>query len=38
MALAAGFDAVRLGPRVLRTETAPLVGLTLAQLLAGDLR
>ena len=33
-----GFLALGLGPRVLRTETAPLVGLTLAQSLWGDLR
>ena len=36
-ALAAGFSAVRLGPRVLRTETAAIVALTLLQLEFGDL-
>lgn len=34
---AAGFQSVRLGPRVLRTETAAIAGLTAAQLLWGDL-
>lgn len=33
----AGFLAARLGPRVLRTETAPVVALSLAQQLWGDL-
>ncbi|TVP93679.1 MAG: 16S rRNA (uracil(1498)-N(3))-methyltransferase, partial [Pseudomonadaceae bacterium] len=33
---ASGFQAVRLGPRVLRTETAPIVALSLAQQLWGD--
>jgi len=33
----AGFEAVRLGPRVLRTETAPLAALAVLQALAGDL-
>lgn len=33
----AGYRAVRLGPRVLRTETAALVALTALQSLAGDL-
>ncbi|MDR2839421.1 MAG: 16S rRNA (uracil(1498)-N(3))-methyltransferase [Azonexus sp.] len=33
----AGFQAVRLGPRVLRTETAGLAALTALQLLWGDL-
>jgi 16S rRNA (uracil1498-N3)-methyltransferase len=32
----AGFHAARLGPRVLRTETAPVVALALAQHLWGD--
>ncbi|HEX5840861.1 MAG TPA: 16S rRNA (uracil(1498)-N(3))-methyltransferase [Pseudomonas sp.] len=31
-----GFHAARLGPRVLRTETAPVVALSLAQQLWGD--
>ena len=31
-----GFDAARLGPRVLRTETAPVVALSVAQQLWGD--
>lgn len=34
---AAGYVAVRLGPRILRTETAALVALTALQVLAGDL-
>jgi 16S rRNA (uracil1498-N3)-methyltransferase len=38
LALAAGFQACRLGPRVLRTETAGLVALAALQTLAGDLR
>lgn len=33
----AGFDAWRLGPRVLRTETAPLVAITALQWMWGDL-
>jgi 16S rRNA (uracil1498-N3)-methyltransferase len=33
----AGFARVRLGPRILRTETAPVVALALIQQLAGDL-
>jgi 16S rRNA (uracil1498-N3)-methyltransferase len=33
-----GFIACRLGPRVLRTETAPLAALAVLQALAGDLR
>ncbi|WP_313024140.1 16S rRNA (uracil(1498)-N(3))-methyltransferase [Pseudomonas lopnurensis] len=33
---AAGFNAARLGPRVLRTETAPVVALSVAQQLWGD--
>lgn len=32
----AGFNAARLGPRVLRTETAPVVALAVAQQLWGD--
>ena len=36
-ARAAGFHAARLGPRVLRTETAPVVALAVAQQLWGDL-
>ena len=35
-AKAAGFHAARLGPRVLRTETAPVVALAVAQQLWGD--
>jgi 16S rRNA (uracil1498-N3)-methyltransferase len=34
---AAGFTAVRLGPRILRTETAALVALAVLQARAGDL-
>ena len=37
-ALRAGFAGVRLGPRVLRTETAPLAALAAIQALWGDLR
>ena len=37
LAEAAGFTAVRLGPRVLRTETTALVAVTAVQLLWGDL-
>ena len=33
----AGFKSARFGPRVLRTETAPVVALTMAQHLWGDL-
>ena len=36
LARQAGFKTVRLGPRVLRTETAPLVALTALQLQWGD--
>lgn len=36
-ALAAGFTAVRLGPRILRTETAAIAALTLLQREFGDL-
>lgn len=35
-ARSAGFQAARLGPRVLRTETAPVVALSVAQQLWGD--
>lgn len=35
-ARAAGFHAARLGPRVLRTETAPVVALSVAQQMWGD--
>lgn len=35
-AAAQGFHAARLGPRVLRTETAPVVALSVAQQLWGD--
>jgi 16S rRNA (uracil1498-N3)-methyltransferase len=34
----AGFLACRLGPRVLRTESAALAALAAVQTLAGDLR
>jgi len=37
LAQRAGFHACRLGPRVLRTETAPLAALAALQALAGDL-
>ena len=37
-AIAVGFQPVRLGPRVLRTETAGIVALTLLQALWGDLQ
>lgn len=37
-ALQAGFRGVRLGPRILRSETAPLAALAIAQALWGDLR
>ncbi|MDP7041326.1 MAG: RsmE family RNA methyltransferase [Gammaproteobacteria bacterium] len=33
----AGFRSVALGPRIMRTETAPIVALGLVQFLAGDL-
>jgi 16S rRNA (uracil1498-N3)-methyltransferase len=36
-ALAAGFTAVRMGPRVLRTETAAIAALTIIQHRFGDL-
>ena len=35
-AMTRGFHAARLGPRVLRTETAPVVALSVAQQLWGD--
>jgi 16S rRNA (uracil1498-N3)-methyltransferase len=35
---AAGFDAVSLGPRVLRAETAAVAAAAVAQALWGDLR
>ncbi len=38
LALQRGFTGVRLGPRTLRTETAPLAAITAAQLLWGDFR
>ncbi len=34
----AGFRSLCLGPRILRTETAPLVALSILQYVAGDLR
>ena len=37
-AAGAGFEAVRLGPRVLRTETAPIAALASVQVLWGDYR
>jgi 16S rRNA (uracil1498-N3)-methyltransferase len=37
IAALAGFTSCRLGPRVLRTETAALVALAALQALAGDL-
>jgi 16S rRNA (uracil1498-N3)-methyltransferase len=37
LALAAGFTPVRLGPRILRTETAAVAAVTAIQLLWGDL-
>jgi 16S rRNA (uracil1498-N3)-methyltransferase len=37
-ALAAGFEAVRLGPRVLRTETAPVAALSILQFHWGDMQ
>lgn len=36
LATTAGFAAVRLGPRILRTETAPIAALAVLQFLAGD--
>jgi 16S rRNA (uracil1498-N3)-methyltransferase len=38
IAMDAGFVAVRLGPRVMRTETAPLAALAAIQMLWGDFR
>ena len=35
-AFAAGFQAVKLGPRVLRTETAALAAIAAMQVLWGD--
>jgi len=37
-AIACGFTGVRLGPRVLRTETAPIAALAAIQVLWGDFR
>jgi len=37
LAIGQGFARLRLGPRILRTETAPLAALSLIQYLAGDL-
>ena len=37
-AISAGFQPVTLGPRVLRTETAPVAAITIVQWLWGDLR
>jgi len=34
----AGFKRIRMGPRVLRTETAPITALSIIQFLVGDLR
>ena len=36
-AIVAGFEAFLLGPRVLRTETAPLAAITVMQARWGDL-
>jgi 16S rRNA (uracil1498-N3)-methyltransferase len=36
-AVAGGFRGLRLGPRILRTETAPLAAISILQYLAGDL-
>ena len=38
LATVAAFSAVRLGPRVLRTETAPIAALAAIQALWGDFR
>ena len=38
LALTGGFAAVRLGPRILRAETAPLAALAAIQTLWGDFR
>ena len=37
LAAASDFNRVYLGPRILRTETAPLAALAIVQMLAGDL-
>jgi 16S rRNA (uracil1498-N3)-methyltransferase len=37
-AMAAGLQAVRLGPRIMRTETAALAALSIAQATWGDCR
>lgn len=37
LAQAAGFQRVRLGPRILRTETAPITAISIIQFLHGDL-
>jgi 16S rRNA (uracil1498-N3)-methyltransferase len=37
MLVRAGFGALRLGPRILRTETAPLAALSILQFARGDL-
>ena len=38
LSIRAGFTAVRLGPRILRTETAPLAAIAAIQILWGDFR
>ena len=38
LAESVGFNKVAMGPRILRTETAPVVALSLTQHIAGDLR
>ncbi|MCB1857751.1 MAG: 16S rRNA (uracil(1498)-N(3))-methyltransferase [Gammaproteobacteria bacterium] len=38
LALAHGFTSVRLGPRILRTETSPLAAIAAVQMLWGDFR
>jgi len=37
LAIHAGFRSIRLGPRILRTETAPIAALSIIQYLKGDL-
>lgn len=37
LAADAGFEGIRLGPRILRAETAPIAALSIIQYLAGDL-
>ena len=37
LAIEAGFKRVRLGPRILRTETAPIAAMSIIQYLSGDL-